>query len=64
MIFQISSFEAVAGQEKHLSKLQTSVSYANWPTTFAGGGLYGKSRLEELANRVSGFWETIFDAFS
>jgi hypothetical protein len=43
--FQLSAFEAPASQEKRWSKLPNSIYYAKLPTTFVGGGLYGKSRI-------------------
>jgi hypothetical protein len=42
---QIPRFARVESQENTCSMLLSSISYANWPTTFVGGASYGKSRL-------------------
>jgi hypothetical protein len=52
LAFQISAFEAAAGQERPLPELQTSVSYAKLPTTFVGRGPYGKSHPTSYNERA------------
>ncbi len=50
---QIIEILVVADEEKSLPKLGTLVSCTKLPTTFAGRGLYGKSRLDLQFGRGS-----------